>query len=109
MTIDFDEYYGVTVHHAEPLAPRRYRANAEIFRRDAFKVLARVVGEGATRNAADGRAVQAARDWVSGKPTPSDWKVHTAELGDVRLRGRPSRRAARALGSAARLWDQRPL
>ncbi|MGH7296222.1 MAG: hypothetical protein ACRELB_14870 [Polyangiaceae bacterium] len=74
MTVDFGEYYGVTVHHAEHIGPRLHRAKGEVFRRDTFKVIGHVTGEGTTRSSADDRCIEAGRDWVRGKGEPEDWK-----------------------------------
>lgn len=74
MTVDINDFYGVDVMHGKKVGPRQYLSKGTIFRRDTQETVGTVTGEGAAMTAADRRAVEAARRWVSGNGPPADWK-----------------------------------
>jgi len=73
MTKDLNKYYGVTIFHAENIAPRQWRTKAEIFRRDNFKVVETFFSEGGAMTSADIKAISVAKQKVSFFDPPSDW------------------------------------
>lgn len=74
MTVNLDEYYGVTVYHAEKIGPKRWRAKGEIFRRDNFQVLDTIYTEGGAMTSADSRAIDAAKRKVAHWGVPENWQ-----------------------------------
>ena len=76
MTSNINEWYSVTVFHAEKVGPKRWRARAHVFRRDRLDTPENRVGEefvgfGTTMNSADYDGCQA-KGFVEsqGKPPP---------------------------------------
>jgi len=73
MTKNLNKYFGVTVYHAKQMGPRRWRAKAEIFRRDNFKVVETFFTEGGAMTSADSQAISEAEQKVPFFNPPDDW------------------------------------
>jgi hypothetical protein len=74
MTLNINEYYGVTVIHAKKMGPRLWRARAQIFRRDTFAVVEEFFTEGGAMSSADTRAINEAERRVGFLDIPTNWK-----------------------------------
>lgn len=75
MTFDIDEYWSITVTHADKIGPKEWRATAQAYRRDTQKPVGHsLTGFGSTQNAADTAAQHAAEDFVSTQGRPEGWK-----------------------------------
>jgi len=74
MTRNLNEFYGVTVVHAKKIGPRRWRAQAQIFRRDTFAVVEEFFIEGGAMTSADSRAIDEAERKVGFLDIPTGWK-----------------------------------
>jgi len=77
MTVDLNEYYGVTIFHAQKIGPRQWRARARLFRRDTFEVLEEFFADGGAMTSADARALKEAREKVAFRACPPDWRGGT--------------------------------
>lgn len=74
MTFDIDPWYGVTVTHGEKIGPRRWRAKAQIFRRDTQQRVGEpVYGEGGAMTTADSAALAAAKQLLHSFGEPASW------------------------------------
>jgi len=74
MTFNIDPWYGVTVIHGEKIGPRRFRAQALIFRRDTQRKVGSIhFGEGGAMTTADDAALNAARREIYALGEPNDW------------------------------------
>ncbi len=73
MTIDINEWYGVTIKHGEKIGPRRFQAHATIFRRDNFESIEEFFVEGRAMTSADSNALAEARRKVTDLGEPSSW------------------------------------
>jgi len=79
MTCDINDWYSVTVFHAEKVGPKRWRARAHVFRRDRLdtpenRVGEEFVGSGTTMNSADYDAYCQAKSFVKSQGKPLDWE-----------------------------------
>lgn len=74
MTRNINDWYGVTVSHADKIAPRLWVAEATVFRRDTQETIERFRGEGAAMTAADDRADKRAAAHARSLGKPSDWR-----------------------------------
>jgi hypothetical protein len=75
MTLDLNEFYGVTVFHAEWIGPRQWRARAHVFLRDTAGVAAvdQFFAYGGTMSSADNRAIAEAERRFGSREKPADW------------------------------------
>ena len=78
MTSDINDWYSVTVFHAEKVGPKRWRARAHVFRRDRLDTPDRVekefVGSGTTMKSAAYDAYCQAKSFVKSQGKPLDWE-----------------------------------
>jgi hypothetical protein len=74
MTFNVDPWYGVSVTHGKKVGPRRWQAEAYIFRRDTQQRVGKsFFGEGGAMTTADDAVLAAAKRelYILGKP--ADW------------------------------------
>ena len=78
MTFDINEWFSVTVFHGEKVGPKRWRAKAQVFRRDRPDTPDDCIREfvvfGTTMNSADEDAYRQAKRFVKSQGKPLDWK-----------------------------------
>ena len=74
MTVDFNDYYGVSVFHSQEMGPRQRSARAQLFRRDTFVVIEEFFTDGGAINSADTRTIDEAKKRVGFRGYPPDWK-----------------------------------
>lgn len=75
MTLNINEYYGVTVNQGEKRGPKLWLAEAQAFRRDSMNNVGPVFhGNGTTRSTSNDDALRQARSFVRDLPPPSDWQ-----------------------------------
>ena len=74
MTIDIDEYYGVTIRHGEKIGPRRWQAKASIFRRDTHQAIGELYAEGGAMTSADSKVLSEAKMRIASLGIPDNWQ-----------------------------------
>lgn len=76
MTVDINEFYGITITHGERVALGEYRAFAQAFRRDTMRdVGERFDGFGRMMSSADTAALRVATTFVNSLRRPKGWKA----------------------------------
>lgn len=75
MTIDINDWWGVSVTHGAKIGPKRWRATARVFRRDNLIVVEEFEGYGTTMNTSDDDALHQARRFVLAQGQPRDWQA----------------------------------
>jgi hypothetical protein len=74
MTFDISPYYSVTVYHGRKMGPRRFKARAQLFRRDnQIQVGEDFFGVGGAMTSADEAALKEAQDAAKRLPAPVNW------------------------------------
>jgi len=74
MTLNLDEFYGVSVIHAEKIGPRKWRGKGDIFRRDTQENIKTVFAEGGAMTSADSNVIKEARLAVAFLGAPENWQ-----------------------------------
>ena len=74
MTVNINEYYGVTVFHPQKIGPKRWQVKAEIFRRDTFEVIEKFYTLGGAKTSAGSRAINEAEVKVASLSIQKGWK-----------------------------------
>lgn len=76
MTEDITPYYGVTISHGTRIKGSKWKAQAQVFRRDTLADVGEaLIGEGPSMTSADNQAMAKAKVFLRGLPeVPEGWK-----------------------------------